>query len=68
MEVKGYKRNLAIAYSSYCKYNGIHWIKPKYRPCSKLPKISSEEKVSMLIVNYVKMLMARTASAVAKIP
>ena len=49
--MKGYKRNLAIAYSNYCKYNGIHWIKPKYRPSSKLPKIPSEEKISMLIAN-----------------
>jgi integrase len=46
-----YKRNLAIAYNNYCKYNGINWEKPKYYCESRLPKIPSEEKINMIISN-----------------
>lgn len=39
------------AYNYYVKFKGLPWIKPKYEANIKLPKIPSQEKVSMLISN-----------------
>jgi integrase len=52
----GYKRNLAIAYSKYCKYYGIQWIMPLYKAEAKKVKIPKGEKLEMLIARASKTL------------
>ena len=45
----GYKKNLCIAYNHYVNFKGIFWEKQRYYPLERIPKIPSEEKLSMLI-------------------
>ena len=45
----GYKKNLCLAYNKYCKYYGIKWEMPLYKPEAKTIKIPTKEKIEMLI-------------------
>ena len=47
----GYKRNLCSSYDHYTRQHGLTWKKPKYRERAKMPKISTEAKISYIIAN-----------------
>ena len=44
-----YKASLVRAYNYYAVANGIQWIKPKYKPERKMPKIATTEAINKII-------------------
>jgi len=44
-----YKASLVKAYNYYAVVNDIQWIKPKYRPERKIPKIPTTEAINKII-------------------
>ena len=44
-----YKASLAKAYNYYAVVNGIQWIKPKYKPERKMPRIPTTEAINKVI-------------------
>jgi integrase len=46
-----FKESLIEAYDCYCRANGITWSKPFYQRYNKLPKISSEAKLNMIVAS-----------------
>jgi len=52
----GTKRDYCIAYNKYCKYYGIQWEMPKYKPKAQRRKIPTTEKIDMLIARASKRL------------
>jgi len=52
----GTKRDYCIAYNKYCKYYGIQWEMPKYKPKAQRRKIPTTEKIEMLIARASKRL------------
>jgi integrase len=55
----GYKRNLCIAYTKFCKYYKIKWEMPLYKPEAKQIKIPTKEKLEMLIASSGKTLATK---------
>ena len=45
----GYKDNLIDAYSHYCKFYGIKWIKPKYIWEERITRVPREEDINKII-------------------
>jgi len=45
----GYKDNLIDAYSHYCRFYGIQWIKPKYMREERITKVPKEEDINKII-------------------
>jgi integrase len=45
----GYKDNLIDAYSSYCRFFGIQWIKPQYMREERITKVPKEEDINKII-------------------
>jgi len=46
---ESYKANLVKAYNYYAVASGIQWIKPKYKPERKMPKIPTTENINKII-------------------
>ena len=44
-----YKNNLGFAYGHYARFYGLDWTTTRYKICSKLPKIPSNERIEKLI-------------------
>ena len=44
-----YKNNLGFAYGHYARFYGLDWTQIRYKICSKLPKIPSNERLEKLI-------------------
>jgi len=51
-----YKKNLCIAYNTYCKHYHIEWKMPKYSQEAKNVALPTREKLEMLIANAKKLL------------
>ena len=45
----GYKDNLVDAYSHYCTYCDIQWIKPKYYRVERITRVPKEEDINKVI-------------------
>jgi integrase len=45
----GYKDNLIDAYSHYCEYCGIKWVKPRYRRIERITRVPREEDINKII-------------------
>jgi len=45
----GYKDNLIDAYSHYCKFYGIQWVKPKYMREERITRVPREEDINKII-------------------
>ena len=45
----GYKDNLIDAYSHYCKYYGIQWVKPRYMRVERITRVPREEDINKII-------------------
>jgi len=53
---QSYKCNLVLAYDRYCKYYGIKWTKPKFKPSARAIRIPTSEQLEMLIANAQRIL------------
>jgi integrase len=45
----GYKDNLIDAYSHYCRFYGIQWIKPKYMREERITRVPREDDINKII-------------------
>jgi integrase len=52
------KRNVIIAYSSFLKFNGLTWERPRYNVTRKFPFIPTEQEIDALISGTGKKLSA----------